>query len=131
MVKIFVTGDNHIGKKYNRYPEVKEILIQSRFDSLKNMVIKAEEESCDLFIITGDLFDSINSIKVSDVKRVVDILSMFTGNVIVLPGNHDYYTGDEKVWDDFKKCLLSIDNNITLITEFKTYKLLRKQSELV
>lgn len=123
MVKIFVTGDNHIEKKYNRYPEVKEILIQSRFDSLKNMVIKAEEESCDLFIITGDLFDSINSIKVSDVKRVVDILSMFTGNVIVLPGNHDYYTGDEKVWDNFKKCLLSIDNNITLITEFKTYKL--------
>lgn len=121
MVKIFVTGDNHIGKTYSKYPEVKDILIQSRFDSLRNMVIKAEEAGCGLFIITGDLFDNTFKIKVSDVKKVVDILSMFSGDVIVLPGNHDYYAGDEKVWKDFEKSLLNVDHNITLIKEFKTY----------
>lgn len=121
MVKIFVTGDNHIGKTYSKYPEVKDILIQSRFDSLRNMVIKAEEVGCGLFIITGDLFDNTFKIKVSDVKKVVDILSMFSGDVIVLPGNHDYYAGDEKVWKDFEKSLLNVDHNITLIKEFKTY----------
>ena len=121
MVKIFVTGDNHIGKIYSKYPEVKDILIQSRFDSLRNMVIKAEEVGCGLFIITGDLFDNTFKIKVSDVKKVVDILSMFSGDVIVLPGNHDYYAGDEKVWKDFEKSLLNVDHNITLIKEFKTY----------
>ena len=36
------------------------------------------------FVVTGDLFDSINGIKVADVKRVVNILAGFGGSVIVL-----------------------------------------------
>ena len=90
MVKIFVTGDNHIGKKYDRYPDVKEKLVNSRFEVLNDMVVKAEAEGCGLFVVTGDLFDSINSIRVTDVNRVVDILAAFSGSVIILPGNHDY-----------------------------------------
>lgn len=121
MVKVFVTGDNHFGKKYDRYPEVREKLIQSRFDVLKDMVQKAETEGCELFVVTGDLFDNINTIKVSDVKQVVDILAAFPRTVIVLPGNHDYYTGDEKVWKDFENALSTRDHNITLIKEFKPY----------
>ena len=121
MVKIYVTGDNHFGKKYDRYPEIKEKLIDSRFEVLKDMVRKAEAEGCELFIVTGDLFDNINTIKVADVKRVVEILAAFTGNVIVLPGNHDYYTGEEKVWKDFENALSSVDHNITLIKEFKPF----------
>ena len=74
MIKLFVTGDNHIGKRYDRYPQAKEKLIKSRIDSIEGMVREAEYEKCDLFIVTGDLFDRINSIKVGDVKRVVDIL---------------------------------------------------------
>ena len=121
MVKIFVTGDNHFGKKYDRYPEIKDRLIQSRFESFKDMVRKAEAEGCDLFIVTGDLFDNINTIKATDVKQIVDILASFSGSVIVLPGNHDYYTGDEKIWKDFEKALAGKDHNITLIKEFKPY----------
>ncbi len=121
MVKIYVTGDNHFGKKYDRYPEIKEKLIDSRFEVLKDMVRKAEAEGCELFIVTGDLFDNINTIKAADVKRVVEILAAFTGNVIVLPGNHDYYTGEEKVWKDFENALSSVDHNITLIKEFKPF----------
>ena len=121
MIRLFVTGDNHFGKKYDRYPEVKDKLIESRFDVLSDMVKKAEADGCDLFFVTGDLFDNINTIKVSDVKRVVDILASFPGNVVVLPGNHDYYTGDEKVWKDFENALSSRDHNITLIKEFRPY----------
>ena len=121
MVKIFVTGDNHIGRKYDRYPEIKEKLIESRFDCLKDMVIKAENEGCDFFVITGDLFDNNNSIRVGDVKRVVKILSVFNGRVLVLPGNHDYYTGDNKVWRDFENALSSMDHNIIILNEFRAY----------
>ena len=121
MVKVFVTGDNHFGKKYDRYQTIKDKLIQSRFDVLQNMVHKAEAEECELFFVTGDLFENIYNIKVSDVKKVVDILAEFPGNVIVLPGNHDYYTGDEKVWKDFDKELSRIDHNITLIKSFEPY----------
>lgn len=121
MIKIFVTGDNHIGKKYDRYPDVKEKLIQSRFDSMEDMVRQAEQDGCGLFAVTGDLFDNISNVKVSDVKRVAEILSMFSGTVLVLPGNHDYYTGDEKVWKDFEKALQDQAHNIILLNEFREY----------
>ena len=121
MVKIFVTGDNHIGRKYDRYPEIKAKLIESRFECLQDMVRKAEEEGCDFFVVTGDLFDNINSIKAGDVKKVVKILAAFNSRVLVLPGNHDYYTGDDKVWRDFENALSSTDHNITVLNEFKQY----------
>jgi len=118
MVKLFMTGDNHFGKKFDRYPEIKERLIQSRFDCLKDMVQQAEKEHCDFFIVTGDLFDNISSIRRDDVYSAVDIMKRFDGRVLVLPGNHDYYTGEEKVWKDFKSALQSVDN-IFLLTEMR------------
>ncbi len=122
MIKIFVTGDNHIGKKYNRYATIKEQLVKSRFDSMDAMVEKAEQEGCSLFVVTGDLFDNVSSIKTTDVKQVVDILSKFSGNVLVLPGNHDYYTGEEKLWKDFEKYLGNQPNNITILNEYRAYE---------
>ncbi len=41
MIKLFVTGDNHIGKRYDRYPEAKEKLISSRLDCIEDMVKEA------------------------------------------------------------------------------------------
>lgn len=130
MVKIFVTGDNHFGKKYDRYPEVQDKLIQSRFECLKDMITKAESDACELFVVTGDLFDNIN-IKVGDVKQVANILAMFSGSVIVLPGNHDYYTGSEKVWKDFENALASRDHDITLIKEFRPYTFSTREETVV
>lgn len=123
MIRIFVTGDNHIGKKYSRYEAIKDELIKSRFASLDNMVKKAEQERCSIFVVTGDLFDNVSSIKTSDVKQVVDILAGFSGNVLVLPGNHDYYTGEEKLWKDFEKYLNNRSHNITILSEYRTYEL--------
>ncbi len=85
MIKLFVTGDNHIGKRYDRYPEAKEKLISSILDCIEDMVKEAENENCDFFIVTGDLFDRINQTKVGDVKRIVNVLSSFYGNVLILP----------------------------------------------
>ncbi len=131
MVKIFVTGDNHFGKRYDRYPDVKEQLINSRFESFQNMVYKAEEEGCELFVVTGDLFDSVNTIKISDVKRVVEILSKFNGTVFILPGNHDYYTGNEKIWKDFEKELSMCEHNIILLNEMRKYSFDMKKEKIV
>lgn len=119
MIKLFVTGDIHIGKKYDRYPQIKEKLIQSRFDCLERCVTEAEHQHCDFFVITGDLFDNISSIKAQDVRDVAAILARFDGRVLVLPGNHDYYTGEEKVWRDFQNALSKLDHNVILITAFE------------
>lgn len=121
MLKVFVTGDNHIGKKYDRYPDVREKLIQSRFDSMRDMVRQAEKEGCGLFAVTGDLFDSTGTVKASDVKQAAQILAQFSGTVLVLPGNHDYYTGDERVWKDFEKALQDQAHNVILLNESREY----------
>lgn len=119
MIKLFVTGDVHLGKKYDRYPEIRDRLIRSRFECLKNCVEEAERQGCDIFVVTGDLFDNVSSIKLQDVKQAAGILSAFGGRVLVLPGNHDYYTGEEKVWRDFLSELNLTDNNVMLITEMR------------
>ena len=121
MIKLFVTGDVHLGKKYDRYPQIRDILIRSRFDCLRDMVMRAEAECCDLFAVTGDLFDSINTVKTGDVKKAAGILSEFNGTVLILPGNHDYYTGDEKVWKDFENALAGLDHNMIILNEFREY----------
>lgn len=121
MIKIFVTGDNHFGKKYDRYPEIRDRLVDNRFVCFEKMVEKAEQEDCDIFAVTGDLFDNCSSIRKSDVERVVRILAGFAGRVLVLPGNHDYYTGEEKVWKDFDDALRTCDNNIIRLDRFEPY----------
>ena len=121
MIKIFVTGDNHFGKKYDRYPEIRDRLVDNRFVCFEKMVEKAEQEGCDIFAVTGDLFDNCSSIRKSDVERVVRILAGFAGRVLVLPGNHDYYTGEEKVWKDFDDALRTCDNNIIRLDRFEPF----------
>lgn len=100
MLKIFVTGDNHFGRKFDKY-SVKNQLIESRFECLEEMVKMAEKEHCEFFVITGDLFDNTYAISKNDVNRVVEILAGFNQKVLVLPGNHDFYSGNEKLWKDF------------------------------
>ena len=121
MIRIFMTGDNHFGKLYDKW-ECKEKLLQSRFDSLAGMVAQAEKEQCNLFVVTGDLFDKTYSIRVSDVKKIAEILSRFPGPVLVLPGNHDFYTGEEEVWKNFLRFTDTADN-IRLLTENRKIRL--------
>ena len=121
MIRIFQTGDNHIGKKYDRYPVARQRLIQSRLDGIRRMVQEANARECDFFVITGDLFDNTYAIAKKDVKAVADALTEFTGSVLLLPGNHDYYTGEEQVWKDFWQALALTDHNITFLNEFREY----------
>lgn len=116
MLKIFVTGDNHLGLKYASYKE-KSKLIAARISAFENMVETANRENCGLLVITGDLFDNTKGITQRELKSLLDILYDFNGTVAVLPGNHDYYDRDVKVWQDFNK-LTAGRGNIMLLTEY-------------
>lgn len=102
MIKIFHTSDNHIGITYNKYdPERQKKLLSARFESLKRMVSLANEKNTDLFVVAGDLFNSL-SVSTKMVDETIDILKGFEGKaVLVLPGNHDYFTGSEVLWKHF------------------------------
>lgn len=122
MVKIFQTGDNHFGKKYDNFPQIREQLIRSRFEALQRCVTFADGNGCDFFVVTGDLFDNTNRIPRRTVREAVRILGSFSGTqVLVLPGNHDFCTGEEKVWADFCEEVSDGGYAITLMREAKPY----------
>lgn len=121
MIRIFETGDIHIGKKYDDYPAIKEKLIETRFHVLQKMIETAERDNSDFFVVTGDLFDNVRNIPQRDVEKIVHILSKFSERVLVLPGNHDYFNEDVKVWNDFAKFMAKTENNITVLNRFEPY----------
>lgn len=105
MLKIAHTADNHIGMKFNKYGPLKKDLVEARFKSLKKLVDKANDRCCDLLVISGDLFDSINIAR-PDIEKTVGILKEFSGEyVLIIPGNHDFYSGNEDLWKIFLVCL--------------------------
>lgn len=119
-IRIFHSSDNHIGMNYLKYPDaVRTALIEARFESLRKMVRYANEEQADLFVISGDLFNSL-SISDAQVKRTADILREFSGLTLILPGNHDYYSGGERAWQTFHKVM---NEETLLLIENKPYSL--------
>lgn len=129
MIRIFVTGDNHIGLKYASHEQA-AILSSRRISAFENMVESANKENCALFAITGDLFENTYSVSKRDIKTLLDTLSQFRGTVIVLPGNHDYYDKDVKLWQYFKDVMTSYDN-IMLLTEYRPYEITANGEDVV
>jgi DNA repair exonuclease SbcCD nuclease subunit len=121
MLRIFVTGDNHIGLKYASHEQA-AVLASSRIAAFEGMVKTANQENCAIFAITGDLFENTYSVSKRDIKTLLDALSCFQGTVVVLPGNHDYYDKDVKVWQYFKDVMGSYDN-IMLLTDYRPYEI--------
>ncbi len=119
MIRIFQTGDNHIGIRYSKYDEA-DRMRSERLESLAVCVNIANDNKCNLFAVTGDLFDSVKVSK-RDVKKTVEILSKFNGEqVVVLPGNHDYYDGTTEVWENFES-YLSDNDKIKLLKAYKPF----------
>ena len=121
MLRIFVTGDQHIGLKYASHEQAAK-LSAARIAAFEAMVQKANEEQCALFVITGDLFENTYGVTKKDIKALLELLCRFQGTVAVLPGNHDYYDKSVKVWQYFKDVMAAYDN-IMLLTEYRPYEL--------
>ncbi len=105
MTKILHTGDLHIGREYRKQEqenrEIARKYKQARVESLKNIVRIAKEERCDYIVIAGDLYDK-KDISIALHREVCSILGEYDGTVLILPGNHDYYEGEEdKLWSRF------------------------------
>lgn len=119
-IKIFQTADLHIGMMFSRYPEgIKKDLQKARVDTLNNMVIKANKEECNIFVIAGDLFDKVNGISKKLIREVSEILNIFSGQcILILPGNHDYDNGMIDLWTNLKE---NSPDSVIFINEEKPY----------
>lgn len=58
MLRIFLTGDNHIGLRYAGH-EASAELAAARIDAFAGMVEAANENGCELFVVAGDLFERL------------------------------------------------------------------------
>lgn len=129
MLRLFMTGDNHIGLKYASHGQA-GILSESRITALRNMVQAANEEDCSLFVVTGDLFENTYGIPKKTVSLVIGLLAEFRGTVVLLPGNHDYYDKDSKLWQNISEAV-SVRDNILLLTEYRPYPLTADGADVV
>ena len=120
--KLLHTADLHLGMTFQsrQYPDqVRQQLVEARYESLEKIVELAFNEACDLIIIAGDLFHRIN-ISAEQVSRALDILKKFPGIIAVLPGNHDYYEPHNQLWKALSE--LAFEEHY-LLTECRPYNL--------
>ncbi|MDO5718661.1 MAG: metallophosphoesterase [Tissierellia bacterium] len=121
MIRIFHTSDNHLGMTFTKYPEeVRSKLIEARVTTLEKMVEFANDKNANLFVVAGDLFNTLN-VSNQLIKKACDIFRKFTGNaVLILPGNHDYYSGNERLWEKFYEYM---SDETLILNEFRKYQL--------
>ncbi len=129
MIKIFVTGDNHIGLKYASHPQG-PVLAAARLEAFQGMVANANAQQCDFFVITGDLFENTYGIAKKEIEKLTEVFAQFQGIVAVLPGNHDYYDEEGKLWQQFQDVIKTKDN-ILLLTEYRPYRLSMNDAEVM
>jgi len=104
MKKIIHFSDIHIGYEgmYERFRFVIHSLITQK-QPATNYVI----------VITGDLVDAASMVNYTMAKECLDMLTSEGYQVLVVPGNHDYGTGNaaEKKWvEEFKKHFFGAQN---------------------
>jgi DNA repair exonuclease SbcCD nuclease subunit len=114
-VRIMHTADNHIGIEFRNQPVLRDRLKQERLEALRRIVAEASARDCHFLVVAGDLFDSVN-VPAKLIAEVSGILAAFTGDVLVLPGNHDFYEGrGSRLWGEFQQ--KAAGPNIHLLSE--------------
>ncbi len=110
------TADNHIGIEFRNRPILRERLKTERLEALARIVEAANAHQCHFLVVAGDLFDSVN-VPQKLVREVCDILRAFRGEVLVVPGNHDFYEGTEsRIWRHFTDA--ATGSNLHLLVEY-------------
>lgn len=121
MYKILLTGDAHIGRGVSGDDDFKTRYAEARLESLAAAFRYASVERCDIAVISGDLFDTNYHVSTDLVDAVCNILSpaLFSGPILILPGNHDFYDrSDDTLWHEMQKRL---SPNVTLMLEERPY----------
>lgn len=115
-VRIMHTADNHIGIEFRNRPLLRDRLKRERMDALVRIVTAANDRNCHFLVVAGDLFDSVN-VPQKLIREVCEILRGFRGEVLVVPGNHDFYEGaDSRIWRHFMDA--STGSNLHLLVEY-------------
>lgn len=102
-LRIFLTSDLHLGMKFANYSDAaRAALVEARFTCLDRVVAAANTAHSDLLVVAGDLFESVSASH-GVIQRAAKSLGAFQGRLVaVLPGNHDFISGEDKLWTRFR-----------------------------
>ncbi len=107
-LSIFLTADLHLGMKFAHLAEVQAELVEARFQCLQRLVETANRRKAALLVVAGDLFDRV-SVTRRDVEKAASLLADFQGALCaVLPGNHDYVSPADDLWERFRNAAGSV-----------------------
>lgn len=100
MVKFIHTADVHLGREFDQFDERGEERREDIRLTFRRIASLAVEKGIDLFLISGDLFNSPNPSK-KDLEFIFETFRMLSDNnvvIFIIPGNHDYYIPNG-IWD--------------------------------
>lgn len=130
MIKLIHIADLHFGLEYARFPAISDKLKEERLRALQQVVDRGNAAAAHCMVIAGDLFDKL-TIPQKTVREIKAILSAFEGEVIVIPGNHDWYnpSADEnKLWTWF---INAPGNNVHFLNDLKPFATILNEQEVV
>lgn len=120
MLKLVHISDLHIGKVFDKYPgPIKEALQAARIGTLEKIIDFANTNPSSLLVIAGDLFDRVN-IPTSLIMETTRTLRAYHGLVLVLPGNHDFSSSSQGLWQTFKD---NSGENTLVLDDYRPYDL--------
>ena len=91
-MKILHTGDLHLDSPFSSEDIIgSEKRREAQRNTFKRIMALAEEESCDLVLIAGDLFDS-EYVSPDTEKLITRLFAEARFPIVIAPGNHDPYT---------------------------------------
>ena len=100
MLKFIHTSDIHLGAKFSQF-ENKNKRKDEQLETFERIIDYSIEKKADIFLVSGDLFNSISPKKhyIEIVKKTINKMLDCGIYIFIIPGNHDYYVPDG-IWDN-------------------------------
>ena len=120
-MKFIHSADWQLGARFAQFSDRAVELRQVRLDTLERVLKMASERGADAFLIAGDLFED-NQVESTLVEKVVDLFTAYSEvPILILPGNHDPYTGPNSVWD--RRCFSGLGDHVTVFRETESKRI--------
>lgn len=88
-MRLLHTADWQLGRRYGQFDsEPAAILADARFSTISSINQLAQEQSVDVILVAGDVFDS-NQLSDADILRGFSMICESPCPIVLLPGNHD------------------------------------------
>jgi len=92
------TADWQLGKEFGSFGDDAGALLRAqRIKTVRAVAELATTEKVDLVLVAGDVFES-NLVKPEVITGMLGALRAFSGDWVILPGNHDY-ASEPSIWD--------------------------------